>query len=407
MWNRKPLKEVAYTAGRIGWKGLTAKEYVAEGPYFLSVHSLNYGDFVDFRDAFNITQARYDESPEIAVEANDILICKDGAGIGKVGIVKDVEAPTTINSSLLLIRSLSEIYPKFLYHYLQSPFFQKIVQERIEGATTPHLYQREIKEFPVPIPELSEQQRIVAILDKAFADIEKARANAEKNLKNARELFDSYLQQVFSQRGEGFIISKLSDLCLKITDGSHNPPKGLDISNYLMLSSKNVFNDFIHTEKPRYLTESDFKSENKRTEVKCGDVLLTIVGTIGRAAVVDDSLPAFTLQRSVAVLKPNRTKVLSRFLMYSLHSLLTQLFDEARGVAQKGLYLKTLRGIEILVPPICEQQHIVASLDILSDEVKQLEKCYQEKLVSLDELKKSLLQKAFSGELTQTEGHAA
>ena len=87
-WDTKKLGDIAYLAGRIGWKGLTAKEYKTEGPLFLSVHSLNYGDGVDFRDAFHISQERYDESPEIMLRRNDILICKDGAGIGKTGISK-------------------------------------------------------------------------------------------------------------------------------------------------------------------------------------------------------------------------------------------------------------------------------------------------------------------------------
>ena len=120
-WKTIALSEVAYTAGRIGWKGLTAKEYTESGPYFLSVHSLNHGDFVDFRKAFHISDERYLESPEIMIEPNDILICKDGAGIGKVGIVKDIPGPTTINSSLLLIRALHDVDPKFLYYKLCSP----------------------------------------------------------------------------------------------------------------------------------------------------------------------------------------------------------------------------------------------------------------------------------------------
>lgn len=203
-WERKQLGELAELKGRIGWRGLTAKEYTESGPLFLSVHSLNYGDYVDFRDAFHISEQRYDESPEIMLQTNDVLICKDGAGIGKVGIVGDLPDRATINSSLLLIRSGKSIHPKFLYHCLSSPYFQKIVNSRLNGATTPHLYQRDITEFPVVLPPLPEQHRIVGILDEAFAGIATAKANAEKNLQNARGLFESYLQAVFSQRGEGW-----------------------------------------------------------------------------------------------------------------------------------------------------------------------------------------------------------
>ena len=162
---------------------------------------------------------------------------------------------------------------------------------------------------------------------------------------------------------------KLGELCTKITDGSHNPPKGIEISSYMMLSSKNVFDDEINFEKPRYLSEDDFAQENKRTDVQQGDVLLTIVGTIGRCAVVENLTQPFTLQRSVAVLKPKQDVVDSRFLMYTLRGMLNELTSGARGVAQKGIYLKSLKQIAISLPPLTEQQRIVAKLDAIFAEI--------------------------------------
>jgi type I restriction enzyme S subunit len=194
----KPLKDVAYTAGRIGWKGLTAKEYVEHGPLFLSVHSLNYGQYIDIRDANHITQERYDESPEIMLEEGDILICKDGAGIGKVGIIKEIEHQATINSSLLLIRSNDKIKSKYLYYYFTSPLFQKIVKQRIEGATTPHLYQREIKEFDINIPSLQEQENLVNQFDNLFIQTKSLSTKYENKLKSLEELKNSLLQKAFS-----------------------------------------------------------------------------------------------------------------------------------------------------------------------------------------------------------------
>lgn len=94
---------------------------------------------------------------------------------------------------------------------------------------------------------------------------------------------------------------RIKDICSGVTDGSHNPPQGLENSDYLMLSSKNVFDDKITFDSPRYLSQIDFEQESKRTRIKSGDVLLTIVGTVGRAAVVGENMPQFTLQRSVAV----------------------------------------------------------------------------------------------------------
>ena len=197
-WEERRLEDIAYLAGRIGWKGLTAKEYTKEGPLFISVHSLNYGDYVDFRDANHITQERYDESPEIMLQPDDVLICKDGAGIGKMGIIKELPGPTTINSSLLLIRGLNGMYPKYLYRALCSRIFQKLVKERIDGATTPHLYQREIKQILVPVPPLEEQKQISDRLDGIGAETARLEAIYEQKLKDLVELKQSLLQKAFS-----------------------------------------------------------------------------------------------------------------------------------------------------------------------------------------------------------------
>ena len=155
------LGDVAELKGRIGWRGLTAKEYTKEGPLFVSVHSLNYGHFVDLKDAFHISQERYDESPEIMLKNNDIIICKDGAGIGKLGMVGQLPGPATINSSLLLIRASKKVRSEFLYFYLLSPIFQNLVQERLSGSTTPHLYQRDIAELVINLPSLETQDQLI------------------------------------------------------------------------------------------------------------------------------------------------------------------------------------------------------------------------------------------------------
>jgi type I restriction enzyme, S subunit len=164
---------------------------------------------------------------------------------------------------------------------------------------------------------------------------------------------------------------ELGEVCSSITDGSHNPPKGVEASSYLMLSSKNIFNNQINYLSPRYLREADFVRENKRTNVELDDVLLTIVGTIGRCAVVTNLDKPFTLQRSVAVLKPNKETSVPRYLMYVLISLSGFLNSLAHGVAQKGIYLGTLSKIRIPLPPLEEQQRIVEVLD-RAENIKRL-----------------------------------
>ena len=180
-------------------------------------------------------------------------------------------------------------------------------------------------------------------------------------------------------------MARLGDICIQITDGSHNPPMGVEQSNYLMLSSKNIDDDYITLNDPRYLSQEDFEAENRRTNIKPNDLLITIVGTIGRVAIVPNSLTEFCVQRSVAVLKPKPEIVYNRFLMHYLQSMRPYLEQKSRGVAQKGIYLKQLSNLSIILPPLDEQRKIAAVLDKVSDLIakrrRQLEK--------LDEMVKS------------------
>jgi type I restriction enzyme M protein len=156
----------------------------------------------------------------------------------------------------------------------------------------------------------------------------------------------------------------LSEVCTKITDGSHNPPERAP-SGRLMLSSQNIFDNRLDLTNHRLVSEDDFQRENQRTRVSPGDVLLTIVGTIGRSLAVTTDMPSFMLQRSVAVLGPDHSLLQPDFLARVLQSpkLQSTLQGLAKGVAQKGVYLNELRALQIPLPPLEVQKEIVAEIE--------------------------------------------
>ncbi|MCF7864100.1 MAG: restriction endonuclease subunit S [Kiritimatiellales bacterium] len=405
-WQTKQLGELAELKGRIGWRGLTAKEYTKEGPLFLSVHSLNYGDYVDFRDAFHISEERYFESPEIMLQPNDVLICKDGAGIGKLGILGELPDRATINSSLLLIRSGKHILPKYLYRCLTSPYFQDIVQSRLNGATTPHLYQRDITEFPVVLPPLAEQQRIVGLLDEAFEGLATAKANAEKNLQNARALFESHLQSVFTQRGPGWVENKLKSITTKI--GSGATPRGGEESykaeGISLIRSLNVHDLGFKYAKLAFLDDAQ-ADELSNVEVQPRDVLLNITGaSVARCAnVPDDVLPA-RVNQHVSIIRPIAEKLDADFLHYLLISkpYKDQLLKtgEEGGSTRQAITKAQIQEFTVEYPAALKEQNaIVAKLDAMLAETQRLARLYERKLAALEALKKSLLHQAFTGEL--------
>ena len=192
----------------------------------------------------------------------------------------------------------------------------------------------------------------------------------------------------------------IRDICTDITDGSHNPPKGIDSGEFMMLSSKNVFDGRITFDEPRYLTEADFINEDKRTQIEVGDVLMTIVGTVGRVAVVDESMQKFTLQRSVAVLRPKNEICSSKYLMYALQAKRNEIERKAKGVAQKGIYLKEVGNLDVNVLDRTMQDVVVSGLD----RVAAILIARQQQLQKLDELVKARFAELFGDPISNPHG---
>jgi type I restriction enzyme S subunit len=288
-----------------------------------------------------------------------------------------------------ILQTKNEIDPRFFYYFLQNIDLGKLGYAR---------HYRLLKEVVVHYPKsLSEQKRIVAILDEVFAAIDKAKANREKNLQNAKELFESYLQSMFSVKNAIWEQKCLDDICTKITDGVHKKPtyvsKGIPFIkiNNLTEGSKISFDNV------SYISKEDHVEFCKRTKPEKGDILITKDGTIGVVRVIETDIE-FSIFVSVALIKP-KSKEITPFLRYVLISPLIQNQIKPQGAALKHLYLTDLRKMTVPLPPLSEQQVIVQKLDNLSAETKKLEIIYQQKLNDLEELKKSILQKAFNGEL--------
>ena len=200
---------------------------------------------------------------------------------------------------------------------------------------------------------------------------------------------------------EGWEYKKLGELCTSISDGSHNPPKGIDHSLYRMISSQNVFDDNLQIteDNVRYITESDHLCENKRTKLQKDVVLLTIVGTIGRSCVLKGNEGCLTLQRSVAALHPS-DQIMPRYLMHCLIGNRHTLNQEAHGIAQKGIYLKQLSSLSIPLPPKSTQLAIVSELD----KINELIRLKKEQLKDFDNLAQSLFYEMFGDPVENERG---
>lgn len=285
------------------------------------------------------------------------------------------------------------IHYKFLYYYLTSVV--DLLNDLGNGATFKELSGGKLKDVAVPVPPLTEQQRIVGILDEAFDGIATAKANAEKNLQNARAIFESHLNFIFTQPREGWDKRCLGDVS-DLIDCLHKTPTYFE-SGFPMVRVTDIKPGFLDLSNTRRVDEKTFKEFSKKYTPKAGDIVFSRVGSYGVSSLVNSDEP-FCLGQNTVFIIP---KISSRLLYYFLNSPLAKnQFDElVDGTTQPTISLKSIREVKFTMPPPCDQEKIIAKLDAVSSGTQRLESIYRQKLAALDELKKSLLHQAFSGEL--------
>ena len=351
----------------------------------------------DFASDKNITYIPESKKNRYCNE-EDILLGRYGASVGKVLVNKagayNVAVMKTIPNETIL-------YKRYLYYYLNTEDFQIRLLNTASRSAQDGFSKDDIFDFPILIPPLPEQQRIFSILNEAFAAIAKAKANAEQNLKNAKELFESYLQGVFENGN--WEEQELGDLCMLITKGSSPKWQGIkyvDEPGILFVTSENVGEGKMLLNERKYVEEK-FNLKDKKSILKKGDVLTNIVGaSIGRTAIYDIDDFA-NINQAVCILRCNPKYILNNYLMNLLNSpfLKKILHDNEVNTARANLSLGFFNKLSIPCPTMAEQQAIVRQLDALRAETQKLEAVYQKKMDDLEELKKSILQKAFAGEL--------
>ena len=314
-----------------------------------------------------------------------LSIVKDGSGVGRV---TKMEAFTSIIGTLQYLLPNEDIDLDYLNYTLMSVDFKKYVA----GAAIPHIYFKDYKNEPFLWMPLKEQQRIVAILDEAFIAIDKAKANTEQNLKNAKELFESHIGNIFTNEGKDWETKTLGDIgkpsmCKRILK-NQTLPSG-DVPFYKIGTFGKKPNAFISQEIfDEYRTKYSFP--------KKGDVLISASGTIGRRVRYDGE-PAFFQDSNIVWIDNDEKQVLNDYL-YVFYEFCD--WQPSKGATIARLYNSNLTSIKISFPKsLKDQQTIVSKLDALREQTKKLEAIYEQKLQDLEELKKSVLSKAFSGEM--------
>jgi type I restriction enzyme S subunit len=332
---------------------------------------------------------------------NDIVMVMsdvpNGKTLAKCYIV-DKDDTYTLNQRICVIRSKS-FDTRFLYYQLNR---NKYLLSFNNGENQSNLRKDDILNCELFVPPLPEQQHIVSILDEAFAAITKAKANAEQNLKNSKELFESYLQGVFENPKDNWEKKKWGDLCHFVRGpfGGSLKKSIFKEEGYVVYEQKHAIHD--HFNQLRYFIDEDKFNEMIRFELKAGDIIMSCSGvTLGRVAIVPEGIKRGIINQALLKLTPNKN-VSVHFIKHWLRSRIFQkiIFDFAGGAAIPNVpSAKILKDILIPFPTLQEQEKVVNDIELMLVETQKLEAIYQQKINDLEELKKSVLQKAFSGEL--------
>ena len=346
----KKLGEVCSLKARIGWQGLTQKEHRTTGEYLLVTgtdFTSNYE--VDFDHCVYVDKDRYTQDPNIQLKPNDVLITKDGT-LGKMAVIENLPKPATLNGGLFVIRDLTgKLHHKYLLHYMLSSKFQNIIESNHTNGTIKHLTQALLTNFPIPIPTLIEQERIVDILDTFTSSIE----NLKQQIAQRRKQYEYYRDQLLDLEGKEGLEMKALGLICKLERGVRVVKKELQQEGVIPVY-QNSLTPLGYYEKSNYPEKTPF--------VICAGA----AGEIGYS-----NIPFWAADDCTCVLCPSSIigKYIYFYLLVKQHSLKSQVRKASVPRLSKDVIGKLL----IPVPPISEQQWIVDILDKFEASIQNLE----------------------------------
>jgi type I restriction enzyme S subunit len=325
-----------------------------------------------------------------------VLVGEDGAKWGSgENTAFAVEGRVWVNNHAHVLRpNRDKLLDRWLIYHLNHSDLSAFVS----GLTVPKLNQGSLREIPVPVPPLPEQQRIVALLDEAFAGLATAKANAERNIQNARAIFESHLQSVFSQRGEGWEEKRLEEVC-GLQNGFAFKSSTFKPCGVPILRISNIQDGRIDSaNRIVFFDPSDYRENLDRYRILEGDLLIAMSGaTTGKLGFNTES-KVYYLNQRVGKFEPTK-RLDKRFLYHFLSTKVEESLRISAGTAQPNLSTEQIKGFVLPLPSVDEQERIVDVLETLSKETQRLTRLYERKLAALEELKKSLLHQAFNGEL--------
>jgi type I restriction enzyme S subunit len=397
-FNKIQLKDACDVFSDGDW--IERKDQSDEGIRLVQTGNIGFGYFKDKKDKSRyISEDTFHRLNCTEIIPGDLLVSRLPDPVGKSCIIPEINSKMITGVDCTIIRPKDNLSSYFLGYYQMSDQYLKDVQANVSGATRQRISRKKLGLIEIPIPPLPQQKQIVSILDQAFAAIDRAKVNAEQNLQNAKELFESYLQNVFENKGDDWEEKTLKQISDDFGRGKskHRPrnDKKLYGGNYPFIQTGDIRNS------EHFITDySQTYNETGLAQSKLwpkGTICITIAANIAETGILsfDACFPDSVIG---IVVDSNQAEI--DYVEYLLQYFKVNIQSLSQGSAQENINLGTFEGKLFPFALLEEQKQIVEKLDSLSSETKKLESIYIQKLADLEEMKKSILQKAFSGQLS-------
>jgi type I restriction enzyme S subunit len=332
--------------------------------------------------------------------AGEFLVAEIDAKVGGFGIVPAALDSALVSSHYFLFSiDTAKLERRFLDYFIRTPGFRE--QVAAQGSTNyAAIRPAHVLGYEIPLPPLAEQRRIVARIEELATQIHEARGLHQQAVKESKALSHSGAEAIFRNLCDTLGTQTLASVCHTVTDGDHNTPLFSD-EGVRFIFVGNVSSGRLHFENSKRVSRDYFKTLKPQRLPEPGDILYSAVGaTLGIPALVNSDEP-FCFQRHVAIFKPDRKQVDSKFIWHMLgaRTVFEKAWASTTGSAQPTIPLRAIRELPIPVPPLSEQRRIVAELDALQAEVNALKRLQTETAAELDALLPAILDRAFKGEL--------
>ena len=388
--------------------------YIPEGVHFLRVENINDDGTISHDNIACVTEEMHTGFLKRSMlENRDVLVSIAGT-LGKTGIVRDVDLPLNTNQAVAFIRLKTEfVNEKYIKAAIDNPIVQELLLGKTKVTSIPNLTLEIIGDCPIPLAPTAEQKCIVDRIEYLFAKLDEAKEKAQSVLDSFETRKAAILHKAFtgeltakwrSEQGLGvehWRSEYFKDICEKITDGTHHSPPNTDEGEYMYVTAKNIKEYGVDLSNITYVSKDVHDEIFARCDVSAGDVLYIKDGATTGIATVNTITEPFSLLSSVAVLRPLSGIVDPYYMAYHLNSSETKamMINNMSGNAITRLTLAKIKNAQITVCSIDEQQEIVRILDSLFVKEQQAKEAAEAVLEKIDLLKKSILARAFRGEL--------